>query len=804
MKMKAWLLPTLFAFGVPTVGHTQSASPSGSLYDQSEDEETIYLSPFEVSSERVSGYTVTDSAASRIRRELINTPTSIQVITSEFMDDIGAASLLDATQYLSGVSVPAGGGLTGAQDRQTIRGFEVVGVTVDNFTPGANDSSFDPAVVDRVEVIKGPHAILAPNGPPGGAGNVLTKSPKFTDPEYMIRAEMSDQYFANKGTIDATGRIPGTERFAYRIIGTYRDARSYDPSHLSNKSINPMFTWAITEKTQFKFKGFFNNWEHRGAGANMYIADDFPLGGTVSSSPKDYRPGYVPFAANGAAQWAFRDEKVRRATAEFTTALGSRLNLRLAANRHYAHFNSLTGGLYVWRGGLGSRIDPMTGYWTENLRWDLQDKSKPWDAVTNPYISTPVDPLAAPQWDAWLTENQTHYWVEEAHYQADLAGKFDFGGHADEPFLTLNVSAGVARNKQKNRYRRWAFPSENISDVWDPSQPFLENPSRPSAVSWIRRGYDEPREGRGSDGELVGYINTQYYINTQIDTFKGRLLWTGGVSYQDRENTYFDHARGRLDYWDNDKSTPSYALLFKVKPNASLYVAHAVNSDRGSWFAGPELGRQSISQDGKQDEVGLKMSFFNRRLSVTTSYFEIKKTNIPQADPRNGELPPGMEPIYPDVLMNITNEGVEVDISGQLTANLSVLGSITHQKKRDERGRRQANTPDKMFNGLVRYKFSQGVLKNLGVHLGFRHVEGSPGENRGPNLTQLGALQQATFYLPARTVYDAGINYKLGAISFQLNIDNLTDVMKPERSGGRSSIAMTPPRNIRLTTTFKF
>lgn len=805
MKVKAWLLPALFAFGVPLIGYAQSTGPRGFLADQVDEEETVSLSPFEVSSERVTGYTVTDSAASRIRRELINTPISIQVITSEFIDDIGAASLFDATRYLSGISASTGSGMTGAGDRLTIRGFGIAGVTVDNFGAGANDSSFDPAVVDRAEVIKGPHGILAPSGPPGGVWNILTKSPKFGDPEYMIKAEMSDQYFANKGTIDATGRIPGTENLAYRMIGTYRDARSYDPGHISNKSINPMLTWAITEKTQFKFKGFFNNWEHRGAGANMYLADDFPIDGTVSSSPKDYRPGYVPFGGNGAPLWAYRDEKVRRAMAELTTALGNHLNLRLAGYKHYVHYQSLGGGLRIFRDDLGNRVNPMTGKWTETLRWDLQDPTQPWHEQSNPYVSTPVDPLApATITDVWLTEGQAHYWVEEAHYQADLAGKFDFGGYPDEPLVTLNILTGVARSKQKNRFRNWDVPGENITDAYDPSLPFLDNPTRPSSVAWIRRGFDEPREG-GNHGELIGWIDTQYYINTQIDTFKGRVIWSGGVSYHKVENKYMDHFRGALrDDWEHTKSVPSYAVLFKARSNISIYAAHAVNSGRGEWFAGQDLGTLSTSQDGKQEELGLKFDFFDRRLSVTTSYFEIKKGNQPQQDSRNAELPVGADPIYPDILLDITNEGFEVDISGQLTTNLSILGSFTQQKMRDPLGRRQANVPDTMFNGLVMYKFSQERLKNLKLHLGFTHSEGSPGENRSSAPTALGAIETASFYLPAQTVYNAGASYTLGAISFQLNIDNLTDVMKPERSGGRSSIAMTPPRNIRLTTTFKF
>jgi len=766
------------------------------------DQEAVRLSPFEVSSERVSGYRVTDSAASRIRRELINVPTSIQVITSEFIEDIGATSILDAAQYLSGVSVPPNGGITGTQERQTVRGFEVVGVTVDNFTPGANDQSFDTEVIDRVEVIKGPNAILAPSGPPGGVGNVLTKSPKFISPSHTIKTEFADQYFGNKATLDSTGRVLNSKSLAYRLIATYRDAKSYVPGHINSKSINPMFTWMVSETMQLKFKGFFTNWWQSGPAtpSTLYLADNFPIGALLSSDKSNFRPGYELFGSNAAPDWAKREEKTRRATVEFTTALSSHMNLRLAANRHYAHFTGLGGGVTFDRGDLGNRINPMTGEWTETQRWDLLDNTLAWDANTNPYVPTDIDWASSIQ-KVWLSENHARYWVEETHLQGDLAGEFDFGGTENEPLITLNIVTGASRAKGKNRYLGGAgYYPEEITGSYDKSQYLMPNPGRPSIANWISTGSPGPI-GWSASGELIHNIDTQYYANAQVDTFRGRLILNAGISHQKRENKYLNHVDGSIDEWKSSMSKPSYAALFKLHSNASVYVAHSVNSDRGSWFAGPSLGDQVILQDGKQNEVGLKFDFFDRRLSVTTSYFEIKKENIPQADPRNIGLP---DRIYPDFLSDITNEGLELDISGQITSNLSFLGSFTNQKMRDQLGRKQANVPDTMVNALIRYKFSQGSLRGLGMHLGFNHVEKTSGENPDSAPTPLGVIPQPGFYLPARTIFNAGLSYTFRVLKVQLNIDNLTDEKKPEKSFGRNAIGLTPPRNVRLTTSYSF
>ena len=60
-------------------------------------------------------------SAVRIRAALIDTPSSISVITREMMDDLAPNRVFDVTRYIAGVQ--EGRGLN-FQDRQIIRGFE--------------------------------------------------------------------------------------------------------------------------------------------------------------------------------------------------------------------------------------------------------------------------------------------------------------------------------------------------------------------------------------------------------------------------------------------------------------------------------------------------------------------------------------------------------------------------------------------------------------------------------------------------------------------------------------------------------
>lgn len=737
----------------------------------------------------------------RLRRALIDTPATINVITSDFVDDIGAASILDATQYVSGMSTPVLGGINGIQERQTVRGFEIFGATVDNFTGlGSFTANIEPQLMERIEVFKGPNAILAPNGVVGGSTNLVTKSPKFEDPAHVARVELADQHYGNRLSLDSTGRVPGTERFAYRIVSSYRDAPSVVPGRLKSKTFNPMLTWAISEKTQIKLKGFLFNWGQYGATAananNLRLSHDHPHGEVVSVG--SLAPGYEIGSSNGQPEWTVRENKIRRGTLEILTAIGEHLNLRVATLQHYSHTYNDGGEVFSWRPGdwNARRINPETGEYS-NVDWQLQDPTQPWHEVTNRYVGNAIDfspeysPSAYGPAAAWARESYNHDWAREAHYQVDLAGKWEFGGASGGvPFATLNTVTGAARTRNWTHAKAYKVQEDPVPN-YDFSKPFFPQPPRPT-------GTLGPTVMDRHNGHLRRTKN-QLYAHAQVDTFRGRLLLSGGVSYQERNyRGNYNRLSGSVgSKAKGSKKDPSYAALYKVTPWASVYGSYSTNSDVVS--VNGSTGEVSLWSDGKQQEGGLKFEFFNRRLSVTTAYYELKKTNVATPHPLRW-----LDPTLPDNLADITNEGIEFDVVGQVTTNLTLMASYTDMKMRDQVGRRRANVPDVMYNALLRYGFSSGPVKGLNVYIGFTHSDDSVGENLSEDRTSLGEIIQPSFRLPARTVWNAGASYDFGSLRFQLNVENLMDKEVLMSSGGRHAIGFLPERNIRLTTSYSF
>ena len=96
----------------------QAQTPPADTPPASSQDELYELPAFSVSTERGNGYRATDSmSAARIRSSLIDTAATVNVITNDFFKDISAASLFDATQYVSGIGNGRLAGGSGIMDR---------------------------------------------------------------------------------------------------------------------------------------------------------------------------------------------------------------------------------------------------------------------------------------------------------------------------------------------------------------------------------------------------------------------------------------------------------------------------------------------------------------------------------------------------------------------------------------------------------------------------------------------------------------------------------------------------------------
>ena len=140
--------------------------------------EVIALPKFVITETPVNPYQSQQAlSATRVAMSIQDVPQTLSVVPSEFIADSMSLRMLDAAKYVTPVvesTLPFGG------DRYMIRGFQVSQEFIDGsvISGGSGYSMSIPQFnIERIEVIKGPNAILVPGGSPGGVMNPITKAP---------------------------------------------------------------------------------------------------------------------------------------------------------------------------------------------------------------------------------------------------------------------------------------------------------------------------------------------------------------------------------------------------------------------------------------------------------------------------------------------------------------------------------------------------------------------------------------------------------------------------------------------------
>jgi outer membrane receptor protein involved in Fe transport len=182
--------------------------------------EVVQMSVFEVSSERDLGYRAMSSiAGSRTGEDLRNVPMPINVLTDEFLRDIDATDLLEAARFSTG-----GRGMpTGDNDQQAyqFRGFRSQYQTRNLFVWQAPADAYN---IERIDIAKGPNALLFGSSEPGGVANFNTKRAHFTNRNGVtFRVGSWDQY---RGTLDVNRQL-GTA-VAARLNLVHDSRRSWE------------------------------------------------------------------------------------------------------------------------------------------------------------------------------------------------------------------------------------------------------------------------------------------------------------------------------------------------------------------------------------------------------------------------------------------------------------------------------------------------------------------------------------------------------------------------------------------------
>ncbi len=191
----------------------------------------------------------TATTASKIEAPLRDIPQTVNVVAGEILRDQGARSMQDALKTVPGVGLSHG---DGQRDQVTIRGFSAI---ADQFIDGLRDDALyfrDLSNIERVEVIKGPAAVLYGRGSSGGLINRITRKPGA---DFMEVGGQIGSWNQRRGDFDLarTSRDSGA---ALRVTGAIERADSYrSQQFLEREALAPSLALKLGADTKLLLQG---------------------------------------------------------------------------------------------------------------------------------------------------------------------------------------------------------------------------------------------------------------------------------------------------------------------------------------------------------------------------------------------------------------------------------------------------------------------------------------------------------------------------------------------------------------------
>ncbi|MFM0209216.1 TonB-dependent siderophore receptor [Paraburkholderia sediminicola] len=185
----------------------------------------------------------TSNTATKMNMSLMDVPQTVNVVPRALLDEQNATSLQDALRNVPGIGFSVG---DGQRDQITMRGFNNI---TDQYVDGIRDDALyyrDLSNVERVDVLKGPAAVLYGRGSAGGLINRVLKKPT-ADPQQAVGVTLGTEG-ERRGEFDLGWNANDAARF--RITGAAENSNSFrDQFQLNRQAVAPSAQFRIDRDT---------------------------------------------------------------------------------------------------------------------------------------------------------------------------------------------------------------------------------------------------------------------------------------------------------------------------------------------------------------------------------------------------------------------------------------------------------------------------------------------------------------------------------------------------------------------------
>ena len=248
-------LLSLLLLNLPALAPAQRAPTVGPTAKPAEPaEETVQLSPFEVTAEKDTGYIPQrDISGTRLNTPLRDVAAPMTIFTKEFLDDIGALSAEDVLPFLPNVTLEAqnNDAADSSYIPMRIRGQNASAnsnaALTDSFT---EYSDMDRYKLERIGIAPGANAILQGVGNPAGTLTSSTKSAGLTRNAFGLESTFTN-WGGARGVLDAN-YVLAKDRLAFRaaVLQQYLPTHT-EPAYKKDKRLYLTGTAVVVNRPQY-------------------------------------------------------------------------------------------------------------------------------------------------------------------------------------------------------------------------------------------------------------------------------------------------------------------------------------------------------------------------------------------------------------------------------------------------------------------------------------------------------------------------------------------------------------------------
>ena len=208
-------------------------------------------------------------------------------------------------------------------------------------------------------------------------------------------------------------------------------------------------------------------------------------------------------------------------------------------------------------------------------------------------------------------------------------------------------------------------------------------------------------------------------------------------------------------------------------------------------------------ETGRNVEAGIKLQSAGNRLSGMISVFDLVRQNVATTDPQH--------PLSSVVTGEQQSRGVEVEGTWHPTPAWTLSAAYAYLDAKVTKdhvfvvGAPLQNVPKNSLNLYAEYVVPSGPLAGLGASAAYQYNSRKNGNLYEEDVDGDGVVDPISlFTLPAYSLFDAGLSYRIGPWIARFNVNNLFDKRYFPDACCVDRVTPGEPRNWRLSLSRRF